>query len=362
MARGGVYRPTYKGSDGKLKKQAVYWLVYYQNGKKHRESTGTTVRGEADQKLRDRMKAVDEGAPPEPSKPVTVATLQKLVENDYSTNGRKSSRNVTAAFSHLVDYFGDREAKAITVAAVEAYRAHRQEQGAKPATVNRELAQLRRGYRLAIKGELLSRRPAFSLAAEHNRRRGFFEVDQFEAVMPKLPEHLQPLMRFLYWTGWRSAEARGLEWRQVDRKAGVVRIEDTKSGEPRTIPYKALPALHEVIEAQWKRRAALMREAATQDGKRKRLARIVPFVFCTPRGHRITDYSTAWAEACTKAGLPGRIVHDFRRTAARNMLRAGIPQAVAMLIAGWKTDSVFRRYAIVDERLIAENLKKLVAQ
>jgi integrase len=194
--------------------------------------------------------------------------------------------------------------------------------------------------------------------AEHNRRRGFFEGDELEAVVAKLPEHLRGLLRFLFWTGWRSGEARGLEWRQVDLKAGVIRLDDSKSGEPRTIPYGVLPVLRAIVEAQ-RQRADQLQRAAEADGKRKRLARIVRHVFFTPAGFKIHDLAGEWDTARKAAGLPGRLVHDCRRTAARNMLRAGIPQAVAMQIGGWKTDSIFRRYAIVDERLLAENLRKL---
>ena len=61
----------------------------------------------------------------------------------------------------------------------------------------------------------------------------------------------------------------------------------------------------------------------------------------------------SWSSACRKAGRPGRLLHDFRRTAVRNLIRAGVQQAIAMKITGHKTDSVFRRYLIVDEELLA---------
>jgi hypothetical protein len=57
----------------------------------------------------------------------------------------------------------------------------------------------------------------------------------------------------------------------------------------------------------------------------------------------------AWRTACQDAGVPGRILHDFRRTAVRNLERAGVPRSVAMKITGHKTESVYQRYAIVSD-------------
>jgi len=194
----------------------------------------------------------------------------------------------------------------------------------------------------------LPQRPAFPIISVNNRRTGFFEEAEFRAVLARLPEEVATIVEFLFWSGWRRGEALGLEWCHVDFEAGVLRIEQTKNGEPRTLPFKALPALAALIEHQ--------REVTSAVEQAK--GSIVPHVFHRD-GRRIRDFRGAWRKACEEAGLPHRIPHDFRRTAARNLSRAGVPERVIMGLCGWKTRSVFDRYRIVNEADLAEGLARL---
>ncbi len=78
-------------------------------------------------------------------------------------------------------------------------------------------------------------------------------------------------------------------------------------------------------------------------------------------GHQVGDYSDSWGTACKKAGVPGRLVHDLRRTAVRRLERAGVPRSVAMKLTGHKTENVYRRYAIVSESDLALGVAKVAA-
>src|ERR1041384_8036907 len=85
---------------------------------------------------------------------------------------------------------------------------------------------------------------------------------------------------------------------------------------------------------------------------------ICPFVFHR-NGKRIRNFRKAWENACVAAGFPGRIPHDLRRSAVRNMERAGLSRSVAMQLTGHKTEAVYRRYAITSEADLREGVDRL---
>ncbi len=184
---------------------------------------------------------------------------------------------------------------------------------------------------------------------EDNVRTGFFEREQFESLRKHLPEHYRNLVTFCYITGWRSkSEVFPLQWRQVDFQAGVVRLEvgSTKSGKGRTFAFTT------------ELRLLLEQQRELTDQIQKQIGGIIPLVFHR-RGRPIREFEDAWRTACRAAGLPGAIKHDFRRTAVRNMVRAGISEKVAMEMTGHKTRSVFDRYDIVSEGDLRDAARKL---
>ncbi len=157
-------------------------------------------------------------------------------------------------------------------------------------------------------------------------------------------------MRFAALTGWRKREVTGLRWAHVDFDAGTVHLEATRSknSEGRTFPFRALPPLQELLEDQRARTRAV--ERAT--------GQLVPWVFHRD-GEPIRSMRGAWDGACSRVGLDGAWFHDLRRTAVRNLERAGVPRSVAMKLTGHKTEAVYRRYAIADEVALAEGVEKL---
>ncbi len=108
------------------------------------------------------------------------------------------------------------------------------------------------------------------------------------------------------------------------------------------------PELRSLLEAQRAYTDKIQREQGC----------IIPWVFHRD-GKPIKSFRRAWLTACRLAGQPGRIPHDFRRTAVRNMIRKGIPERVAMQLTGHKTRSVFERYNIVSEGDLQEAGRKL---
>jgi len=278
--------------------------------------------------------------------------LAAMLVQDYRVNERKSLDRCERSVAHLREYFGISMAPDITPDRVDGYICARRAAGAKPATIRLELAALGRMFTLAERAGKVSHRPRFASIEVRNTRSGFFEDDELRAVVAQLPRHLRPVIEFAYLTGWRKGEVLGLQWRQVDFKAGVVRLEPgtTKNDDGRVFPFAALQALESLLRTQHERTSALERESG----------RVIPWVFHRA-GKPIRSFYSSWRAACERAEVAGRLIHDLRRTAVRNLERASVPRSWAMKLTGHKTESVYRRYAIVSEADLTEGVRRLAA-
>ncbi len=323
----------------------VWWIKFYDNGRPRYESSGSRKETDAKRLLSLRLGQVEQNNCPAPeAQRATFEDLIQDLETEYRINGRRSLDNLLDRIAHLRRFFGQVRATNITTSEVQKYIVKRQGEGASNATINRELAALRRAFNLAARATppRVARVPYISTLQENNARQGFFEYEDFEKVRCALPEDLRPLVTFAYHTGWRKSEIISLKWDQVDLHTGTVRLEPgtTKNKQARMI-YLAGELL-DVVQ-----RLREIRDMLYPD---------CPWVFFRD-GKQIKSFRRTWNTACRKAGLEGKIVHDFRRSAIRNMVRAGIPERVAMDLSGHKTRSVFERYNIVSgsDRLEAAN-------
>lgn len=239
--------------------------------------------------------------------------------------------------------------------AVQQYTAKRQSEGTANATINHELALLKRAFNLGriSTPPKVARVPYIPMLKEDNVRKGFFEHDAFLKIRAAMPEFWARLAAtFAYFTGCRKGEILPLRWEQVDLLERVARLEPgtTKNDEPRVIPLAS--DLYEML--------------AMQKAIRDRDYPACPWVFCRD-GKPITawDLRDAWERACkaagfvNEAGKPTKLFHDLRRTGVRNLIRTGVPERVAMNISGHKTRAVFDRYNIVSEADLHEAVRRL---
>ena len=260
---------------------------------------------------------------------------------DYTINARRTIKTVRFHIRHLRKSFALCRALDITTDKISVHIAFRQFEGASNASINRELAALKRMFSLAHRASKLTNRPYIPTLEEQNARQGFLDHASFRCLHSTLPDYLQDPVLFLYLSGWRVSEMRALEWRDVDLEGQVVRLrpEISKNKDGRVLPLRGelLDLIQRVTRA-------------------RRLD--CPFVFHRS-GRPIGDFRKAWTKACREAGLGTIIVHDLRRTAVRNMVRAGIPERVAMSLSGHKTRAIFDRYNIVSETDLAQATERL---
>jgi integrase len=318
-----------------------------------RQSCETEDRNQALSLLRQRQAELDQRGPLALRTPkLTFDDLARDFIRDYEVNKKRSLGKAKKSVEYLTQFFGGYRAVNITTQDVRAYIETRQRAGLANGTINRELAALKRMLQLAARAKLLSTDhiPDIPTLKEAPPRAGFFEPEQFNVLMKYLRPEVQPIARFGYELGWRLREITTLEWRQVNLVDGSVRLDpgSTKNGEGR-VAYCSSELLA-ILRAQ---------HTATRELEREK-GIIIPWVFHR-NGRRILRFLASWQTACRLAGVPGMLFHDLRRTAVRNMVRAGIPERVAMQISGHKTRSVFERYNIVSDGDLRDAAARLTA-
>jgi integrase len=316
----------------------VWWIEYYQTGKRKREKIGPNKTA-AEQRLREIKSAMCEGRYIHKS-PDSSTRFQDLAQW-YLTlpevQAKRSFGRDKWSLKKLLPFFGERLLKDIPPAMVEAYRQKRlaepsgrsPQQMTKPATVNREIALLKTIFNKAIKNGKADCNPPQGVKQlkENNERDRVLTQDEYDNLLTHCPGHLKPIVKLAFHTGMRQGEILNLAWGQLDLREGFIQLrpEDTKTNESRLV---YLPS--EMLEIF------------------KAMPRGLPGVkVFTYAGKSISSIKRGFTTACKKAGIENFTFHDLRHTAINNWRLQGHDYFRIMAATGHKTMSVFKRYNTV---------------
>jgi integrase len=325
------------------------WAIgYYFRGRECRESVAkllgkparSVTKEDAERCLEDRRGEIRSGrfVGPEQER-ILVGDIIDTYLDGMRVEGRRSLVSMETHCLRIKEAFSKVRAVDLTTSEIQKWIGDSLRAGYARGTVKVWAAYLRAALRWAWKTELLTRVPHVPSLRVDNARQGFFERDEFERVVVLLPKPIDDVARFAHLTGWRKQEILGLNWAMVDRQQKVIRLPRSKNGEGRVLPL--VGELGKLIERRWSARVV---------GDR-----LVEWVFHR-HGNPVRDIKHVWQRACQEAGVPGRYLHDCRRTAARDMVAAGASPHEAMQVTGHRSLAMFERYNIKTTREAAKAL------
>jgi integrase len=332
-----------KGSGSIRLRGRIRWITYYAGGRPISESSGSAQKEVAANLLKQRIGELASGRNMSPEK-ATIGDLCALVLQDAKLRKLRDARHQEWRYeANIKPILETVRADRFGPSHIRTYVDVRRKDGVEDSTINRELAILRRGFVLGYREEppLVRRVPHIPRLEENDPRKGFIGPEQYEAILRELPDRLKALFVCGYHLGCRLSELRKMQWDQVDFGARQIRIaaSQAKNKEARTVP------VYGEMEA-W-----LQTQRAGANSQR--------WVFYGRLGCPVGAHLDGWRGACERGGAPDLLFHDLRRSAVRNMTRAGIPRPIAMAISGHKTESVYRRYDIVSGTDLANAAQQL---
>jgi integrase len=365
MAKKRKIRERGRKGEGMLFLRGRIWWYKAPDGE--RVSTGTAIESEAvDFKIRKLAELrIDQ---PHIKTPVPKTTVNELLDAHLACmrrKDRKSTRGVEQVLDkHVRPYFGERVAATLTTADFERYREDKKDK-VKPTTLNRHLSHVRSGYVTGyrrVTPRLVDFVPAFPIVDEsYNVRQGFLSFEGYHKVREKLPISMRPLFVCAFHVSTRKGELLKIRWSQVDLADGLIVLNpfDTKNKTGRALPVYG--DMVEVLKEQKRIRDEQFPECdhvffwhaedvmLSHGGRR------------SAPGTQIKVFKDAWGKAVKAAGFPKLLFHDLRRTAERNMAKAGMDQTMRMRISGHKTPSMSMRYNIVVADDVAEEKARMDA-
>lgn len=327
-----------RGTGCKRLRGNIWWLYYYHNGKYISESAKTSDEATAEKLLKKRTKAANTQAFIEPSsRKYSVDEIITLAREDAERKGNKTAGRYkgpgggpSQCVQYLLDAFGGMPALNVTADDIDKYGDRRAQEGAANATINRELAILRKGYKLALRKNLIPHAPHVAMRSEKgNERQGFIEPALFTQFLTELGRYhpaFADVTECAFLTLLRRSNARNLTWAHVTddelRLPGTM----TKNGRPLALPL--VGQLGDLI--------ARRREARVDGCK---------YVFHR-QGRPLGHFTRIWRAAAAAVGVPGLLMHDLRRSGARTLIREGVPEDVVLKIGNWKTRQMLSRYNV----------------
>ena len=335
----------------KTKQGLVRWYIDYQvDGKRIREVV-KNAQTRADAVLHLREKSIEAFNSLHSSnkidKPIDFTKLSECYVRDYAKQNKKTWKNdVRCLEASLKPFFGRFKLKEITPRHIEKYRAERLETGVTKATVNRELALMKKKYSLAIDWELAMQNPVKKIkffSEKDNQKERILSKKEEDTLLKISPDYLKPILIVALHTGMRKSEILNLRWSQVDSKKRLIKVENTKSGKSRYININS-------------ELSCLLPSLKTKNKERE-------FVFTNPvTGKPFVDLKRAFKTACEEAGISELRFHDLRHTFASRLIESGVDLITVRDLLGHSTVKVTERYTHSNQELKKEAVEVLVGK
>jgi integrase len=326
----GRSKMLYRRKTGQDKSQ-VWYMSFVYKGKRYRRSTETTDWKTA-KKIHDSVRgrcAEEKWIGPLEESQRTFQELTDRYMAEHSKVKKKSWRRDENSLNHLLPFFGDCNLSDVTSETISRYKAMRLQEGAKPATLNRETAMAKHCFNLGLKEWGWCRENPFckvKMEREDNSRDRVLTYDEEERLLAACSNRLRDIVLFALSTGARMGEILELTWKDVDLFRKVVVIRQGKTGKPKTIPL--IPTAMDILKS--------------------RVRRIdTSLVFPSQNGTRMTDTNLgrAFRAALKKARVEGFRFHDLRHTFASRLAMAGKDLYVIQKLLGHREPRMVQRYA-----------------